>query len=216
MTPDERLEPIRDEYGGVWQFYKGEIPGTEFELSFTLQLPAGIHNYIVERYVGTDEQGPLPQGFRFTPEMMENISRQWEAMKGEWPLDMEAFRAAVEEVANHRYYIESDEHPFDFDSHVEQRESVVNEPLDDINWFQGGEVPDPLLDDEGKPIDIEQLYQEWGPEHDDDEQITPDLLEPVPLNFSEYINNVSDYMAEKAMYMRERTAEFTQDDTFGR
>lgn len=220
MTPDERLEPIRDEYGGVWQFYKGEIPGTEFEYSFTLQLPADIHNYIIDTYVGIQDKGPLPDDFQFTPQMMQDITRQWEAMNGEWPLDMEAFRTAVQETTNHRYHIEPDEHPFDFDDLVEQRERVVNEPLDDIDWFQGGEVPGPLLDEEGKPIDMEQISKDIGPEHDDDDLISQELLEPVPLNFGEYINHVSDYMAEKAMYMKERAAEFTQEandtfDTFG-
>jgi hypothetical protein len=219
MTPDDKMEPIRDEYGGVWQFYKGEIPGINNEqYSYTLQLPAEIHNYIVDRYIGTDEQGPLPDNFSFTPQMMEDITQQWKTMGDEWPLDMATFRAAVEETRNHRYHVEASEHPFN--DLVEQRESVMNKPLDDIDWFQAFEESTPLLDEKGHPIDIEEVSQaidegrlgDIGPE-DGDAFVRQDLLEPASLNFGQ-VKDVADHMREKAGGL-EQTIN-NDMDTFGR
>ncbi len=221
MIPDDRLEPVTDEYGGVWQFYKATIPGTEFQYSYTLQLPLEIHNYIVDHYVGTNEQVPLPDDFHFTPQMIKDIAQHWEAMLGENPLEAETdFRAAVEEMANHRYYrIWKNENLTidEIEDLFEQRESVVNEPFD-LDQELAYEVPAPLLD--GKPIDIEQINslidqgQLSDPTPADNDFVDEDLLKPAPLNFGEYINHVADYMKERAAgFMQEMKDTF---DTFGR
>jgi hypothetical protein len=224
MISDDRMEPFTDEHGGVWRFYKSKIPESDFEYSYTLQLPPEIHNYIVDTYLGTEDKGPLPENFRFTPWMVEDIIQQWTEMqirdtgKGERPDHiMEAFRAAIEETVNHRYHLEP-EQPFDFDDLVEQREYVMNEPLGD--WSQGYYIPSPLLDVEqiSQAID-EGTLGERGPEHDD--FMRQESLEPVPLNFGEHINHVADYLREKAEYMKEWAAGLVQEvkdtiDTFGR
>jgi hypothetical protein len=219
MIPDDKMEPIRDEQGGTWQFYKGNIPGIDEQYSYTLQLPSTIHNYIVDRYIGTDEQGPLPGDFSFTPQMVEDITRQWKTMGEEWPLDMATFRASLEETKNHRYHIEASESPFD--DLVEQRENVINEPLD-IDQEQPLEEPAPPLDEKGNPIDIEEIYQaidegrlgDMGPEHGDD-FVRQDLLEPVSLNFGQSVKDVADYMKEKAGGL-EQAINNDMTDTFGR
>jgi hypothetical protein len=218
MIPDDRLEPMKDEQGGIWQFYQGGIPGTDAEYTYTLQLPSEIHNYIVETYISTQDKGPLPDDFQFTTPMMEDIGQKWEAMAGERPLDMTAFRAAVEETVNHRYYRQQEEIPFD--ALVEQRESVINEPFDPEQQPQKLEEPDLPSGPNGTPIDIEQINQaidqgqlgDVGPETND--FINPDLLEPAPLNFGESVGNLADYMSARVQGLRHTINDIP--DTFGR
>lgn len=215
MLPDDRREPYVDENGGMWKFYKGSIPGTNFEYSYTLQLPPEIHNYVIDTYIGTDEQGPLPSGFHFTPQMIEDIARQ--SKEVDWPLDMETFRIAVEETVNHRYHVEAEERPFDFDDLVEQRERVVNEPLGLDQEPQILEDPPSPFNEKdlkqiNKAIDEEQLG-DIGPEHGDD-FMSQDLLEPEPLNFGQSVKGIADYFKEKVEYFKEVMRDTF--DTFGR
>jgi hypothetical protein len=182
MLPDERLEPYQDEYGGVWPFYRDRIGDSQY--SYTLQLPPEIHNYLIEHYVGTDEQGPLPADFRLTKSMIEEATRQWEAREGERPADMIAFRAAVEETVHHRYYREG-RAEMTLDELAEQREQVVYDPLPEQAELDTVGDDFLLLSESSEiahqPLDAGELEQVPQPPSED--FVAPALLEQAPLNF---------------------------------
>lgn len=205
MLPDERLEPYQDEYGGMWPFYRDRRGGSHY--SYTLQLPPEIHNYLIDHYVGTDEQGPLAPDFRFTPSMIEDAARQWEAREGERPADMIAFRAAVEETVHHRYYRE-DRSEISMDELVEQREQVVYDPPAEQAELDAVEDDFLLLDEfsEGadQPVDDGELEQAAQPPSED--FVAHSLLEQAPLNFRDtadaQIKSLMEYMKDVSERIR--------------
>jgi hypothetical protein len=187
MIPYDLMEPSQDEHGGLWHWYQGSRGDTEYV--YTLQLPAEIHNYIIERYVGTEEQGPLPADFRFTSAMLEDIRQQWEARKGERPADLAVFRAAVEETVHHRYY-RQDPVEIDLETIAEQRERVLYDPLPELDE-PGESVEGFSLADEA--VDTTSGLMEAGAFADDppplsEDFVHQDLLEHAPLNFRDTVD----------------------------
>jgi hypothetical protein len=188
MIPYGLMEPSQDEHGGLWKFYRGQVGDREY--AYTLQLPPEIHNYIIERYVGTEEQGPLPADFRFTSAMLEDIRQQWEAREGERPADLTVFRAAVEETVHHRYY-RQDPGEIDLETIAEQRERVLYDPLPE--HLESGEHAegfsfsyDEALEAPAELIEVAVVTDDPQPPSED--FVCQDLLEHAPLNFRDTVD----------------------------
>lgn len=187
MIPYDLMEPYQDEHGGLWRFYRGQTGNHEY--IYTLQLPPEVHNYIIERYVGTEEQGPLPADFRFTSTMLEDIKQQWEAREGVPPADLTVFQAAVEETTHHRYY-RQDHGMIDLNIIAAQRERVLYDPLPE--HLEPGEHAEDfsfsheMLDASSELLEVAVFADEPHPPSED--FVRPDLLEHAPLNFRDTVD----------------------------